>query len=105
MHFTPLGQMEIAAPTGLISFTASKRHRQCPHFLTRRQRSTRQYLRQSPVLSFCSPFICLKEIQQFTYQDVRRRKSRVNQPMHHFVALLLCVFALVLPFCESKISL
>jgi hypothetical protein len=23
MHFTPFGQMEIAAPTGLISFTAS----------------------------------------------------------------------------------
>ena len=32
MHFTPFGQMEIAAPTGLISFTASNTSQVIPAF-------------------------------------------------------------------------
>jgi hypothetical protein len=50
-------------------------------------------------------FICLKSSAICVPGCPQTRKSRVNRAMHHFVALLLCVFALVLPFCESKISL
>ena len=101
MHFTPLGQMEMAAPTGFISFTASNTVQSIPAFF-----SATAALRPpmpAPItialmlLSFCR-----------VYKGKSNLRTRLQSGEKRVVwggfALLRCANAVRMPFYESIIS-
>ena len=89
MHFTPLGQMEMAAPTGLISFTAS---------------NTVQSAANTRANNDCfHASLLLQGVK--TVSNLRTRLQHgENSVVRETFALLKCVNAVSVPFYESKIS-
>jgi hypothetical protein len=102
MHFTPLGQTEIAAPTGLISSPLHRRRSRSRHFLMPPPRLGRRCRANHDCFHLLSPSDVVIDYSNLRTSSPEARISPIRAPRDRAVAQRWCNERVWLPFYESK---